>query len=60
MIFYLIGVNHGNMCIAEVTVKPVKLGDRKEMPTLNFSGQEIHINILKGQLQLYNTFLLEK
>ena len=37
MIFYFLKANHGNICIDEVTGKPVNLGDGKEMQTFNFS-----------------------
>ena len=49
-IFHFLRVNHGSICTAEVTGKPVNMEDGKGMQTLNFSGQVIHINILKEQL----------
>ena len=51
MIFYFLRANHGNICTAKMTSKPVNLGDGKGMQiscTFNVSGQEIYINILKG------------
>ena len=59
-IFYFLRANHGNICTAEVAGKPVNLGNGKAMQALNFSGQEVHINILKELLRLFNIFLLQR